>query len=417
MVSKMSIFDNDLTDSQIMMRDVCRRFVDKIIEPFIKNNWQDEWTMEPENRLPKEILEEADKIGIRTLGVPENYGGTPLEADNEVRTFAIISEEIARGDSGLADKLVQNWKVSVLLRKLANSDHQKLWFNKLMSDPNFLFAHALTEPKGASDRWLGYNAPEAAMDTKAIKTKGGWVLNGRKHYISNGYDAGLYVVYANTSPGKGMMQGTSSFIVPRDTKGFQIARCNETIGCRFMNNGELELVDCFVPDDQLLAEGDALSKAGIYFRPGKIIQASKNLGVGQAALNKTAEFVQTYERGGRLLLKHQIVAARIADMATRVAAVRSLVMQAAKAVDKKSSDADALCNMSKVYASQEILKVCQNAMELHGGMGAMLDFGIEKLMRDASIFLHMDATVDISHFKIVKALWPENAGIYAGPEN
>ena len=73
-----------------------------------------------------------------------------------------------------------------------------------------------------------------------------------------------------------------------------------------MNNGELELVDCFVPDDQLLAEGDALSKAGIYFRPGKIIQASKNLGVGQAALNKTAEFVQTYERGGRLLLKHQI---------------------------------------------------------------------------------------------------------------
>ena len=182
-------------------------------------------------------------------------------------------------------------------------------------------------------------------------------------------------------------------------------------------NGELEFVDCFVPDDQLLAEGDALSKAGIYFRPGKIIQASKNLGVGQAALNKTAEFVQTYERGGRLLLKHQIVAARIADMATRVAAVRSLVMQAAKAVDKKSSDADALCNMSKVYASQEILKVCQNAMELHGGMGAMLDFGIEKLMRDASIFLHMDATVDISHFKIVKALWPENAGIYAGPEN
>jgi len=417
MVSKMSIFDNDLTDSQIMMRDVCRRFVDKIIEPFIKNNWQDEWTMEPENRLPKEILEEADKIGIRTLGVPENYGGTPLEADNEVRTFAIISEEIARGDSGLADKLVQNWKVSVLLRKLANSDHQKHWFNKLISDPNFLFAHALTEPKGASDRWLGYNAPEAAMDTKATKTKGGWVLNGRKHYISNGYDAGLYVVYANTSPGKGMMQGTSSFIVPRDTKGFQIARCNETIGCRFMNNGELELVDCFVPDDQLLAEGDALSKAGIYFRPGKIIQASKNLGVGQAALNKTAEFVQTYERGGRLLLKHQIVAARIADMATRVAAVRSLVMQAAKAVDKKSSDADALCNMSKVYASQEILKVCQNAMELHGGMGAMLDFGIEKLMRDASIFLHMDATVDISHFKIVKALWPENAGIYAGPEN
>ena len=103
-------------------------------------------------------------------------------------------------------------------------------------------------------------------------------------------------------------------------------------------------------------------------------------------------------------------------MATKVSAVRGLVMQAAKAVDQNTADSDALCNMAKVFASEEILKVCQHAMELHGGMGAMLDAGIEKLVRDASIFLHMGATVDISHFKIVKALWPENAGKYAGPE-
>ena len=85
-------------------------------------------------------------------------------------------------------------------------------------------------------------------------------------------------------------------------------------------------------------------------------------------------------------------------------------------MDTRSSDADALCNMAKVFASQQILKVCENALELHGGMGAMLDVGIEKLFRDASIFLHMDATVDISHFKIVKAMFPETAGKYAGKE-
>ena len=350
------------------------------------------------------------------MAVPEEYGGMPIDTEHEVRTFAIISEEIARGDSGLADKLVQNWKVSVLLRELASKDHQDMWFGKLMEDPNFLFAHALTEPKGASDRWLGYNAPEAAMDTKAKKVDGGWLINGRKHYISNGYDAGLYVVYANTSPGKGMMEGTSSFIVPRGTDGFNITRCNETVGCRYMNNGELEFIDCFVPDNNLLYEGTALSKAGVYFRPGKIIQSAKNLGVGQAALDKTAEFVQNYRRGGKPLIKHQIVASRLADMATKVSAVRSLVMQAAYSCDMKTSDADALCWQSKVFASQQILDVCQNAMELHGGMGAMLDAGVEKLMRDASIFLHMDATVDISHFKIVKALWPETAGVYAGSE-
>ncbi len=107
-----------------------------------------------------------------------------------------------------------------------------------------------------------------------------WVINGRKQFISNGYDAGLYVVYANTNPKVGMLQGTSSFLVPRDTPGLTVARCNETLGCRFMNNGELVFEDMRVPEDHLLVENDALGQAGVYFRAGKIIQAAKNLGVG-----------------------------------------------------------------------------------------------------------------------------------------
>ena len=121
------------------------------------------------------------------------------------------------------------------------------------------------------------------MNTRAVLKGDRWVINGRKQFISNGYDASLFVVYANTDPGVGMLQGTSSFLVPRDTPGLTIARCNETIGCRFMNNGELVFEDCRVPQDHLLVEGEALGKAAIYFRPGKIIQAAKNLGVGTAA--------------------------------------------------------------------------------------------------------------------------------------
>src|SRR5262245_37805926 len=127
---------------------------------------------------------------------------------------------------------------------------------------------------------VAYNVPEAAMQTRAVKKNGEWVINGRKQFISNGYDASLYVVYANTNPKVGMLQGTSSFLVPRDTPGLTVARCNETMGCRFMNNGELVFEDMRVPNDHLLAENDALGKAGVYFRPGKIIQAAKNLGVG-----------------------------------------------------------------------------------------------------------------------------------------
>lgn len=410
------MLDGGLSEEQRMMRQSCRDFVDDVVLPFVRDNWKREWSMEPEDRLPPHILEAADKIGIRTLAVPEEFGGAELEKGTEVSTFAMIAEEIARGDSGLADKLVQNWKVSVLLRQLAPRPLQEKWFKRLVEDPQFLLAHCLTEPRGASDRWLPYNVPEAAMQTKAVKTNGGWVVNGRKQFISNGYDAGLYVVYANTNTKVGMLQGTSSFLVPRDTKGFTVARCNETLGCRYMNNGEVVFEDMFVPDDHVLAENDALGKAGIYFRPGKIIQAAKNLGVGVRAFEATADYVQNYVQGGRILIKHQAVALRLADMATRIEAVRALTTRAASAVDDNSPDAEVLCNMAKLFASEEIMKVAQHAVELHGGNGMMLDFGIEKLFRDAAIFLHMDATVDVSKMKIVKNMFPDTAGKYAGPE-
>src|SRR3954468_13583923 len=409
--------DRGLSEEQRLMRQSCRDFVDDVVIPFIRGNWQREWDMRPEERLPPEILEGAQKGGIRTLGVPEEFGGLELDEATEVQTFAIIAEEIARGDSGLSDKLVQIWKVAVLLRNLAPRHLQEHWFPRIVEDPQFLLAHCLTEPRGASDRWLPYNAPEAAMQTRAVKQGNEWIINGRKQFISNGYDAGLFVVYANTNPKVGMLQGTSSFLVPRDTPGLTIARCNETLGCRFMNNGELVFEDMRVPEDHLLVENEALAKAGVYFRPGKIIQAAKNLGVGMAAFERTVEYVQNYVQGGRILIKHQAVALRLADMATRLAAVRSLLERAARAVDDNAAEADTLCNMAKVFASEEVMKVAQHAMELHGGNGAMLDFGIEKLFRDASIFLHMDATADISRFKIVKSLFPQAAGAYAGKED
>jgi len=408
--------DHGLSEEQRLMRQSCRAFVDQTVIPFIRRNWQREWNMVPEERVPSDILKGADAIGIRTLGVPEEFGGIELDKGSEVQTFALISEEIARGDSGLADKLVQNWKVSVLLRNLAPRHLQEKWFARLVADPSFLLAHCLTEPRGASDRWLPYDVPEAAMQTRAVKRNGEWIINGRKQFISNGYDAGLFVVYANTNPQVGMMRGTSSFLVPRGTPGLTIARCNETLGCRFMNNGELVFEDCRVPEDHLLVEGEALAKAGVYFRPGKIIQASKNLGVGMRAFEVTADYVQNYQQGGRILIKHQAVALRLADMATRLAAVRALLGRAARAVDDNAPDAETLCNMAKVFASEEVLKVAQHALELHGGNGVMLDFGVEKIFRDAAIFLHMDATVDISRFKIVKSMFPHTAGKYAGPE-
>ncbi len=407
--------DRYLSDEQRLMRDTCRRYVNQVVRPFIAADREREWRFDPAGRLPAEILAEADQTGLRGLGVPAEYGGVGLDPATEAQTFSIIATELARGDSGLADKLVQNWKISVLLRSLAPQHLQDEWFPRYLSDPQFLMAHCLTEPRGASDRWLPYNVPEAGMDTRAVPGDGHWTINGRKQFISNGYDASLYVVYANTDPSVGMLQGTSSFLVPRDTPGLEVTRCNETVGGRYMNNGEIVFDDCRVPADHLLAHGDALGKAGVYFRPGKIIQAAKNLGIGVAAFDDTAVWVQQRVQGGRVLIKHQAVALRVAEMATGLEAVSALLRQAAQAVDDGHPDASRLCDMVKVFASQQIFAVCQHAVELHGGYGAMLEVGVEKYLRDAAVYLHMDATVDVSNFKIAKALFPVTAGTYAGP--
>ncbi|MGB9113331.1 MAG: acyl-CoA dehydrogenase family protein [Acidimicrobiales bacterium] len=416
MAQAFDLDDGTLSREQSEMRDVCRRYVDGVLKPFIRANRGREWRFEPSERLPPEILREADRAGLRGLGVPDEYGGVSLEREGEAQTFALIAAELARGDVGVADKLVQNWKIAVLLRALAAKSLQDEWFPRYMADPGFLMAHCLTEPRGASDRWLPYNAVEANMDTKAEFVDGYWSLTGRKQFISNGYDASLYVVYANTDDARGMLEGTSSFLVPRDTPGLEVTRCNETIGGRYMNNGEIALDNCRVPEDHLLAQGDALKKAGVYFRPGKIMQAAKNLGIGFAAFEDTEGFVHERVQGGRLLIKHQAVAIRIAQMATALEAVSSFLRRAARAVDGRHRDADRLADMVKVFAAEEILGVCKHAMELHGGSGSMLEVGIEKYFRDASVYLHMDATADISNFRIVKAMYPATAGTYAGPE-
>ena len=408
--------DRYLSDEQRLMRQTCRRYVDGVLRPFIAADREREWSFDAAGRLPAEILAEADRAGLRGLGVPEEQGGVGLDPATQSQTFSIIATELARGDSGLADKLVQNWKISVLLHALAPQHLQDEWFPRYLADPQFLMAHCLTEPRGASDRWLPYNVPEAGMDTRAVHENGHWKINGRKQFISNGYDASLFVVYANTDPSVGMLQGTSSFLVPRDTPGLEVTRCNETVGARYMNNGEIVFEDCRVPDDHLLAHDDALGKAGVYFRPGKIIVAAKNLGVGMAAYDDTATWVQQRVQGGRILIKHQAVALRVAAMATKLEAVSALLRRAAIAVDEDAPDAARLCDMVKVFASQEILAVCQHAVELHGGYGAMLEVGVEKYLRDASVYLHTDATVDVASFKIAKMLFPATAGTYAGPE-
>jgi alkylation response protein AidB-like acyl-CoA dehydrogenase len=398
-----------LSDEQASIWRVCRDFTDKVIIPFIKDNREREWSAPPEERWPKELLIEADKLGLRTVGLPEEYGGMKLDA----LTMVLIIEEIARGDPGFAVTLSQNWKIPALFAGIAPKHLQELWFERYLEDPTFLWAHCLTEPRGASDRWLPYNSPDANMDTKAIFVDGSWVLNGQKQFVSNAYLASAYIIYANTNPEAPMREGTSSFLVPRDTPGLHVVRENEKIGQNFMINAEIFLEDCRVPEDHLLVKDLALAEAGAYFSAGKVLNAARGIGIARAAVENTSTYVQEHVQGGKPIIQHQAIALRLAEMTTMLETVRVFVYNAARALDIGSSNATLLGFMAKLYASETTFEICRHAMEIHGGSGAMREMGIEKHLRDSTILLHTDGTSDIHRFKIIKSMFPDTAGTYA----
>ncbi|MDP2622434.1 MAG: acyl-CoA dehydrogenase family protein [Actinomycetota bacterium] len=404
--------DDGLSDEQLAFRQLCRDFVDDQILPWLRANRDREWNAPPHERWPRELLAKADAIGLRTLGLPEEYGGVPLDTF----TQALMVEELGRGDVGFTTTLVQNWKVAAEFARHASRPLAEEWFGRFKADPGFLWANCITEPRGASDRVLPYDAPEASLQTRAVRRNGEWVINGVKHYVSNGGTAAAFIVYANTNPRAGIRDGVSSFLVPREAPGFSVGQMNEKIGHRMVINAELILDDCRVPEDYLLVEDVALRRAGVYLLQGRVLNAARALGLMQGAFEDTARYVQSHFQGGRVIIKHQVVAARVADMATKIETSRSIVYRAARAIDSGADDATQLALMAKVYCAEAVFDVARAAMELHGGAGVMLAAGIEKYLRDSTIFSHTEGTADISRFKIIKAMFPDTAGIYAGPE-
>ncbi len=254
------------------------------------------------------------------------------------------------------------------------------------------------------------------MQTRAIQDGDGWVLNGVKHYVSNAGVANAFIVFANTNPAAGVRDGVSNFLVPATTPGLSIGRFNEKIGQRYNINAEIVLSDCRLPGDHLLVRDIALRKNAAYMLQGRVLNAARALGVMQAAYDKAARFAQETFQGGKLIIKHQVVAARLADIATTVEGARALVYRAARAVDAEADDAQALALMAKLHCSQVVLDVTRSVLELHAGSGVMVGDGVEKHFRDAAVFPHTDGTADITRFKIIKTLFPDEAGLYAGPD-
>jgi alkylation response protein AidB-like acyl-CoA dehydrogenase len=384
-----------------------QKFVERVVAPRADELDQQP---NPEDCFSWEIVEQASEAGIRTLTLSEEYGG--LGADS--LTTAMVIEELAKGDLGVSVIFAQTLKLVQTLQKAATEEQKARFLPQFRDDPRFLLAIGITEPETASNYIIPYNDPKAPYQTTAVRGEGGWILNGMKHFISNGNRARLYLIFAQTERGKSLVDGSTCFLVERDRPGFSIGRVHDKMGERLANNAELFFNDCFVPDENVLGEvGQGFSVLATFFPASNAYAAASVLGVAEEAYQRALQWTHLRTQGGRYLVEHDSIALELARMRMLLDAARAYIHRAAWTADHPEEGWDpTMGSLPKVFASEVAWDVVTKVLELHGGYGYMREVGIEKLVRDAAAFLHSDGVNRSLLLKAARFIRESAAGDY-----
>jgi alkylation response protein AidB-like acyl-CoA dehydrogenase len=340
----------------------------------------------PEDCFSWDLVEEGSRRGLRTLTLLPQYGGGGADC---VTTAAVV-EEIARADMGVSVVFAQTLKLIQSLQGAATDDQQRRWLPKIANDHRAVLAIGMTEPANASNYIIPHGP--ASFVTRATRAGGGWIINGKKRFISNGNRAKVYLLFAQTNPDVGLNQGSTCFIIERGTPGFTTGHVEDKMGERLANNAELIFNDCFVPDEDVLGDVnkgfDVISR---FFPASNAYAAASVLGVAVAAYERSLAWTSERVQGGKRIIEHDIIAAQLAEMKMHIDAARAYIHHAAWKADHRETGWDpTLGALPKVFASDVSWKVVTKALEIHGAWGYMRDLGFEKLVRDAACFIHSD---------------------------
>jgi alkylation response protein AidB-like acyl-CoA dehydrogenase len=366
-----------------------------------------EWKSDPADRVAWDLVEEASERGWRTFGLAPEDGGAGADA----LTLAVLVEQLAYGDMGFAVLIDQCLKVSRILAGLARGRARDLFLDRFVSDPRCLLAICFTEPQTSSDYII--DGPDFRFSTSATRREDGcWTLNGYKHFISNGADAGLYCVFACTDPDRRASRGTSAFLVLADDPGFEVVKVHEKMSQRGNNNGALRFTDVVLPADRLLGEvNGGYAGSRMILKESAITAGATTLGTAQAAYDMALAHAREREQGGGPLIGHANIRCRLADMYTELEAARSLIWRAAWAVDHDPGNDYKMGSAAKVFAAETAFSVAVRAAEVFGGLAIMYtDCAINKCVRDCMSFLHSDGAQDSHRLRIGGMLAAEGQG-------
>ena len=366
-----------------MFREAVRDFAETEVRPHVSE-------MDEEGKFRPEIITKFFEMGLMGIEVPEQYGG----AGGSIFMAGLAIEELARVDASAAIYVdVQNTLVDNILLRWGNDDQKQRYLPRMCTD--LLGAFALSEPGSGSDAF--------ALQTRAEKKGDHWELTGRKFWITNGAEAGLFIVFANTDFSKGY-KGITAFLVERDFEGFMVGKKELKLGIRASSTTELILEGCKVPEENVIGQVGQGYKISIEtLNEGRIGIGAQMIGVATGALEAALRYVKERKQFGKALGEFQGIQFQIAQAATELAAARLMVYNAARLKDSGQPFTQEAA-MAKLFSSQVANKVCSVCVELFGGYGYSREYPVEKFYRDAKIGTIYEGTSNMQLQTIAKAL-------------
>jgi alkylation response protein AidB-like acyl-CoA dehydrogenase len=353
-----------LTEAQRLIYNTAKAFADREIKTFARERGEDE-------SFPLDIMRKLADNGLLGGTFPEEYGGGGI--DNV--SYVLLCEAIAGASPSVftAALTVQLSLVSTAVYQFGTEEQRQQWLPELFSAKK-VGAFALSEPNSGSD--------PASMSLTAVRNEAGWILNGSKFWISNGSQADVILVFAQTDPGA-RHKGIAAFLVDGDAPGLERQAIPDKLGLHASNTAALFFDGVHVGDDRMLGKpGDGFKIAQTSLESGRTSTAAAAVGIIQACLDSCIAYAKHREQWGKPIAAHQLIQEMVADMATDCEAARLLTIEAARARDA-GEPATRNVVMAKHFATEAAVKAARTSISLHGGVGYLGEYPVEGLLRDA----------------------------------
>src|SRR5690349_1550153 len=370
-----------LTDDETLFRDNIRQFAEDKVRPLVKE-------MDEKGVFEKDLIREFFQLGLMGIEIPENYGG----GGGKFFEAILAVEELSRVDASAGVVVdVQNTLVNNALLRWGSDEQKKRYLPKMASDT--AGAYALSEAGSGSDAF--------ALQTRAELKGSDYVLNGRKLWITNAKEAGLFVLFASIDPAAGY-KGITAFLIEKDSPGFTVGKKEDKLGIRASSTCELILEDCRVPKANVLGDAGKGYKIAIEtLNEGRIGIGAQMAGLARGAWEYAARYAQERKQFGKTLADFQGIQFQIAQMATEIEAARLMVYNAARMKDAGMPFVKEAA-MAKLFCSQVAERVTSLAIEIYGGYGFTRDYPVEKYWRDSKIGKIYEGTSNMQLATIAK---------------